>query len=191
MKKKILVILGHPQKKSFCGSLAERYMEGAKRRGHVVKFLALGDIKFNPILESGYSKVQELEPDLKKAQDMIKWAQHLTFIYPIWWANLPALLKGFIERSFLPGFAYKFRGHSIWWDKYLRGKSARIMATSDSPPLFYKLIVGDPDYKSLKDTLKFCGVSPIDKDYFGSIKRVSQGKRNRWLKRAYKLGKKE
>lgn len=45
----------------------------------------------------------ELEEDLVKAQELIRWADHLVFVYPIWWGTMPAVLKGFFDRVFLPG----------------------------------------------------------------------------------------
>jgi|SRR3989304_5289898 len=91
---------------SFCGVLAEAYIEGAKAAGADIKQLYLGELKFDPILWHGYKEIQELEEDLKMAQEFILWAEHLVFVYPTWWGTIPALLKGFIDRTFLPGFAF-------------------------------------------------------------------------------------
>ncbi len=186
-----MIILGHPLKDSFCGALAREYAKGASEKNSEVKIIHLGDLKFDPVLKAGYKKIQELEPDLKEVQKMIEWADHLTFVYPIWWANVPSLLKGLIDRTFLPGFAYKFKGNSLRWDKYLKGKTFRLMATSDSPPIFYRSIVGDPDRKAMKDVLSFCGVKMKGKSYFGSIKLSNDKKRKKWISRARNLGKKD
>ncbi|MCW8942780.1 MAG: NAD(P)H-dependent oxidoreductase, partial [Gammaproteobacteria bacterium] len=68
MKKNILVILGHPDKNSFCDLLAKTYIDSAKVSGSEVRQLQLGELKFDPILWNGYNKIQVLEPDLIKAQ---------------------------------------------------------------------------------------------------------------------------
>lgn len=62
---------------------------------------------FNPNLEFGYRKKSELEPDLLDAQAKLKWADHVVWIYPVWWSSVPAIMKGFIDRILLPGFAFK------------------------------------------------------------------------------------
>jgi hypothetical protein len=74
-----------------------------------VRELRLGQLDFDPSLHEGYRQVQPLEADLLAAQEAILWAEHLVFAYPIWWGGAPALLKGFVDRAFLPGFAFKYR----------------------------------------------------------------------------------
>lgn len=188
--KKILVIFGHPLKESLCGALANEYIKGAKKSGNEVKTLYLGDLNFNPILEKGYKETQELEPDLIEAQKFIKCADHLVFVYPTWWASPPALLKAFIERVFLPDFAFQFKKSKrlVSWDKLLINKTARLIVTMDSPPWYYKWIVRDPGYKVMKDILTFCGIKPVKKHYFGSVKLSTTEKRKKWLEKIYKIG---
>jgi putative NADPH-quinone reductase len=57
------------------------------------------------------------------AREKIKWADHLVWIHPVWWGGLPALTKGFIDRVFLPGFAFRYRENSVCLDKFLIGKA--------------------------------------------------------------------
>ena len=109
MNKNILVILGHPDTDSFCGALCKAYIDSAKKHGSEVRQLHLGELKFDPVLWKGYNKIQELEPDLVNAQELIQWSNHIVFVYPNWWGAMPALMKGFFDRVFLPGFAFKYR----------------------------------------------------------------------------------
>jgi putative NADPH-quinone reductase len=84
-----------------------------------------------------------LEPDLLAAWEKILWAEHLVWIYPIWWGSMPAILKGFIDRLFLLGFAFKKKENSVWWDKLLTGKSARIITTLDQPKWYFYYDIKD------------------------------------------------
>ncbi|MBU8933958.1 MAG: NAD(P)H-dependent oxidoreductase [candidate division Zixibacteria bacterium] len=188
--KKTLVILGHPSSESFSACLADKYCEGAKDSGNEIKRINVGELDFAPFLKNGYSKEQYIEPDILKSQEQIKWANHLVFIYPTWWATPTALLKAFIERTMLPGFAYKFKKskHVVAWDKLLKGKSARIISTMDTPPIIYKWIVGDPGYKMMKDMFHFCGIKPVSKTYFGSVKMSSEATRRKWLSKCLNIG---
>ena len=93
--KKILIINGHPDEKSFCFALAESYKKGADTNGAECRLVHLTDLQFNPVLTYGYRVVSELEPDLQKMQQYILQADHLVFVYPTWWGTYPALLKGF------------------------------------------------------------------------------------------------
>ena len=69
MSKRILVILGHPSNQSFCGALADHYVQAAREAGHEVRELRLGTLSFDPILREGYQQIQPLEADLLKAQE--------------------------------------------------------------------------------------------------------------------------
>jgi putative NADPH-quinone reductase len=185
VSKRILVILGHPSSNSFCGALAERYAQSALRAGHEVRQLWLGTMSFDPVLREGYQQVQPLEADLRRAQADILWAEHLTLVYPIWWGGVPALLKGFFDRVFLPGFAFKYREGKAFPDKLLRGRSAHLLVTMDTPPWYYRWIYRMPGLHQIrKTTLAFCGIEPRRTLTFGPILGASEGQREAWLRQA-------
>ena len=187
--KRILVVLGHPADQSFCRALADRYEAGAVAAGHQVRRLSLGDLSFDPLLHGGYGKEQPLEPDLVAAQADIAWAGHLVFVYPVWWGGLPSLLKGFIDRVFLPGFAFRYRPGSRYWDRLLAGRSAQLLVTMDTPPWYYRWINRMPAHHQMKRTiLEFSGIRPVAIESFGSIRASSPAMRDGWLLRAEALG---
>jgi putative NADPH-quinone reductase len=187
--KSILILNGHPDKESFCAQLAEAYEKGVLQSGTPVKLVHLSDLDFNPVLEHGYHKRTELEPKLIEIQKDIKKATHLVFVFPIWWGNMPALLKGFIDRVFLPGYAFQYREKSVFWDKMLNGKSARIIATMDSPVWYYKWIYHSPGTNALKKAvLNFCGIKPVRVTHLGPVKSSDENKRTKWLQEIEQLG---
>ena len=188
-KKKVLIIQGNPDKTSFCDALAQSYKEGALRANADVKEINVREIEFNPFLTLGYKKEVELEHGLIGAQDLIKWADHLVFVYPTWWGTMPTLLKGFIDRVFLPEFAFRYRKESVWWDKLLKGKSARLIVTMDTPPWYFRWIYGRPGHNAMKkSTLEFCGVKPVKISSIGPVKHSKESKRISWLTQVQKLG---
>jgi len=190
--KKILIINGHPNKESFNFGIAKAYREGALRSGSEVQGIVIADLDFNPNLQFGYQKRMELEPDLINAWEKIQWADHLVWIYPVWWGGLPAITKGFIDRIFLPGFAFKYRENSVWWDKLLKGKTARIITTLDQPGWYYRLFFGRPSVNQLrKSTLEFCGIGPVKITYVGIIKTSDEKQRQKWLEKIKLLGVKQ
>lgn len=188
-KSNILVINGHPDPDSFNAALAAAYAEGATGSGAEVRSIELSRIAFNPNLSFGYRKRTELEPDLLRAQELIKQADHLVFVYPIWWGAMPALLKGFIDRVFLPGFAFKYRENSSLWDKLLTGKSARLIVTMDTPSWYNKLFYRSAGHTVMRSNiLKFCGISPVRVTEFTPIKSSTRERRIKWLEQTKKLG---
>jgi putative NADPH-quinone reductase len=187
--KKVLIILGHPDHESFGASLANSYRQAALKVGAEVKELVLADLKFDPILNRGYKEMQELEPDLIDAQELIEWAEHLVFVYPTWWATMPALLKGFLDRTFLPGFAFKYRPNSPFWDKFLTGRTARIITTMDAPVWYHYLFNWNAGTRAMKKaTLEFCGIKPVKVTSIGQVRFLKAEQRERWLKKVEKLG---
>ena len=190
--KKILILNGHPNKESFCFGIMQAYKKGAESSGAEVKEIIIADLKFNPNLQFGYQKRTELEPDLLDAQDKIKWAEHLVWIHPVWWGGLPAITKGFIDRVFLPGFAFQYRKDSVWWDKLLKGKTAHILTTLDQPSWYYWFCYGRPSVNQLKkSTLEFSGVKPVKTTYIGIVKKSETAKRLKWLESVERLGRKD
>lgn len=188
--KKILIINGHPNAESFNFGLAEAFKRGAIENGNEVKEIVVRELKFEPNLQYGYQKIIELEPDLISSWEKIKWAEHLVWIHPVWFGGLPAITKGFIDRLFLPGFAFQYRENSVWWDKLLTGKTAHIITTLDQPSLYYHLAFGRPSVNQLKNsTLKFCGIKPVKVTYISPIRDSKPEFRKKWLKKVEAMGK--
>lgn len=188
---KTLVILGHPDAESFCGALCDAFCKGAAVAGAKVRTTRVGDLKFDPVLWKGYQEIQPLEPDLVKFQQDVLWAEHLVFVYPTWWGTMPALMKGLLDRSLLPGFGFRFRENSPFWDKLLTGRTAQLLVTMDTPPWYYRWIYRSPGHHEMKRTiLGFCGIKVKRITEFSPIKRSAEEKRHQWLKQAEALGKK-
>lgn len=189
MRKRVLVILGHPSEASLCGAIANAYLKGAQAAEHEVRFLSLGKLKFDPILRDGYNTIQALEPDLVAAQESIAWAEHIVFVYPIWWGSIPAILKGFFDRIFLPGFAFKFRKEALMVDGLLKHRTAHLIATMDTPPWYYRLVYRMPGHNQMKRTiLEFCGIKPVTVTSYGPVKNSKASTREKWLANAYESG---
>ena len=178
----VLVIDGHPYDQSFCAGIATHLGQASEAGGELVVSLSLRDLQFDPIMRYGYRKIQELEPDLVKAQELIKAADHIVVITPIWWGGPTALLKGFFDRTFLPGFAFKYRKNSQLWDKFLTGKTGHVIVTSDGPVWWMRWVRGDSTIKMIvESTLNFVGISPVKVTRIGNIKGLTPQQREKVL----------
>ena len=188
--KNILIINGHPDKESFCSHLAFAYKKAAESSGAQVNLINLCELNFDPTLHHSYNKRTELEPDLLAAQKAITDANHIVMVYPNWWGTYPALLKGFIDRTFLPKFAFRYRENSLLWDKLLTGRSARIIVTMDTPGWYYSLFFHKPGHNSMKkNILEFCGIKPVRITSFSPMKTSDEAKRKKWIEKVENLGK--
>ncbi|MDO8510467.1 MAG: NAD(P)H-dependent oxidoreductase [bacterium] len=184
--RKILILLGHPDKETTCGHLADSYETGARQAGHEVRRINIGELTFDPILHKGYKTVQELEPDLVMVQEAFKWAGHVVILYPNWWSSMPALLKGMFDRMFLPGFAYNF--HQFGWDKLLKGKTGRVIITMDNWPLLARVMFGDYTNEITNAILGFSGIKPVHIWKVGPLKHMNEIEKNDCIDKAFALG---
>ncbi|MHA1213032.1 MAG: NAD(P)H-dependent oxidoreductase [Candidatus Heimdallarchaeota archaeon] len=191
MLKKILVILGHPDKDSFNNALAEAYIEGAKETGAETDCLCIRDLELNPNLTKGYNNMQELEPDLKTAQEKIKWADHIVWIFPTWWGLYPAIMKGFIDRAFIPGFSHKYHKGRFLPEKLLKNKTARLILTMDGYYWLYNLVLRRPGINALKLTLRFVGIKPISVTAIDAVRQKTSEELQNKLAKIKKLGRKQ
>jgi putative NADPH-quinone reductase len=119
----------------------------------------------------------------------LQWAGHIVWIYPTWWASPPALLKGFIERIFLPGLAFEYQEKSPFPKKLLAGKTSEIISTMDAPVFFYKWIVKDIGGKMIRRNIgAFCGIKNKRTTYLAVVKTSTPEQREKWLHKVEKLG---
>jgi putative NADPH-quinone reductase len=192
--KNILIIVGHPDAQSYNFALAAAYELGARAAKNTeVRRINIRDLDFNPNLRFGYRKRTELEPDLLSAWADIQWADHLVWIYPVWWGSLPAIMKGFIDRVFLPGFVFRKHEKSLTkWDKLLKGKTARLISTLDQPGWYYRLVYSRPSYHAMKQlTMNFTGVRKVKATTIGPLRLSTDQWRANWLAKVEALGRRD
>ncbi|MDG9882829.1 NAD(P)H-dependent oxidoreductase [Pseudomonas sp. GD04058] len=188
MTQRILILLGHPSRDSFCAALARQYRDTALQAGHEVRLISLGELDFDPILRQGYRKPQPLEPDLLDAQQAITRASRLVLVFPIWWGGIPALLKGFLDRVLLPGFAFRYKSGSPFPEKLLAGRHAHLLVTMDTPPWYYRWIYAMPGLHQMRrTTLAFCGIRPEKTLTFGPLLSSTPQRRQAWLAKTHAL----
>lgn len=184
---KVLIIMGHPRKNSFSAAMAEVYKESAASIGAEVKQLNLIDYHFDPNVVTVSPRHQDHEEMVILAQQAMLWADHLVFVYPTWWGSMPALLKAFFDRTFTPGFAFEELEENHSWKKLLKGKTAHLITTMDTPLWVYRWIYKNPGANTIGTaTLKFCGVGPIRTLSFSPIKYSSAEQRTQWLEKVRK-----
>jgi NAD(P)H dehydrogenase (quinone) len=190
--KTILIINGNPKEHSLSKSIVDSYKKGAENAAKV-EVLHLNELTFN-INQTGPLKLEEneLEASLIHAQNLIKIADHIVWVYPIWWGGMPALLKGFIDRTFLSGFAFQYRKDSMYWDKLLSGKTSRIIVTMDAPSWYFRFILRNHSLNQLKKSiLNFCGIKVKGVSYFGKVRFRKEKEITDFLVKMTELGKSE
>ncbi len=167
MQKKILVINSHPYEKSYVSALFQTFISNLDTARFQIKTIELGKLDFDPVLRFGYSKKMAEDKDIQLSQQLLQWADHIVFFYPIWWASMPGLLKGWLDRVLTPGFAYNMNGFKTI--QHLKGRTAQLFLTSDAPAIYQRLIPNSPVRLMRKHILGLCGIKVVKANILGMI----------------------
>ncbi|MDO5668952.1 MAG: NAD(P)H-dependent oxidoreductase [Corynebacterium sp.] len=171
-----LVIDAHPNPDSLCATLAATY---AQAHGDA-RLIAVRDLDFNPDMRYGYTRDMELEPDLVDARAAIRAAEHIVVITPVWWRSIPALLKGFLDRTLLRGEDYRYKPNGFP-EGLLAGRTGRVIATSDTPGIL-SWFMPDTRLRSLRaGTLAFCGIKQKGFTFLAPVRKSTPDQRAEWI----------
>jgi len=136
-----LIIYAHPNPESLNSQLQQTVVEALQDPQNTIKVRDLYQLGFNAVLsldDINGQRIGQITDDVKTEQDFIRWAEVITFVYPIWWTGLPAILKGYIDRVFSYGFAYRYdQGVQ---KGLLEGKRAVIVNTHGKSHLEYEAV---------------------------------------------------
>lgn len=192
MARRIVIVQGHPDPAGghFGHALAAAYAEGAAQAGHEVETIPVARLDF-PLLRSKREFGEGEVPDtIRSCQAAILGADHLVIIHPLWLGSMPALLKGFLEQVFRPGFAFdKPAKPGRAGAGRLKGKSARVIVTMGMPGFAYRWFYGAHAVKSLeRNILAFTGAGPIRRTLIGTVEARDSRHRRQRLETVRRLG---
>ncbi len=184
--KHITLIQGHPDPQGghFCHVLADAYLRGAAQSGHAIQVIDVAQLEFPLLRSRAEFHGGPVPDDIAQAQSALAGAEHLVFIYPIWMGTMPALLKGFLEQAFRPGFAVNELGKGV-----LKGKSARIVVTMAMPALIYRWYYRAHGLRSFEhNILGFAGIGPMRENLIGMVEGMNDAARQKWVHKMEKQG---
>ncbi|MFG6488119.1 NAD(P)H-dependent oxidoreductase [Roseateles sp. BYS78W] len=191
MPARIAIIQAHPDPAGghLCHTLAEAYAEGAREAGHELRRIDVAQLDF-PLLRSQKDWLEgEVPASLRPAQEVIHWAEHLVFFFPLWLGDMPALLKGFLEQIARRGFAFEPVPGNPLGKKLLTGRSARVVVTMGMPALVYRWIFRAHSLRSLeRNILGFVGIAPIHETLVGGVDGLGTDGVGRWLDEMGEMG---
>lgn len=154
---KYLIILANPDGKSFNSSIALYLKNDLLKQGDKVILHDLYKEKFNPILSAEEIKRKfSFDEDIQRYSRELIEADHIIFIHPDWWGQMPAILKGWIDRVFRQGTAFEYDGPDFEEKEkiaLLTDKSSTVIITSDRDQ-------GKMSIEKIwkKDILSYCGI---------------------------------
>jgi putative NADPH-quinone reductase len=171
MGRNILIIDAHPDRAPgrLTHALADQYASAAEAGGHRVRIVRLSELEF-PWLRSAAEFAATPGEAIGLQQELVRGADHLVILYPLWLGSMPALLKAYLEQVMRPGFAFAPAKGKGLPKKLLAGRSARIVVTMGMPSLFYRLFYRSHSVRSLaRNILGFVGFDPVRVSLIGNV----------------------
>ena len=187
-----LVILGHPGTASFNHAIAQNVAQTLRAEDHAVVFHDLCAEGFDPALPGHEIPQDGSVPVLIQQHcDELKAAEGIVIVHPNWWGQPPAVLKGWIDRVFRPGIAYRFQegdsGEGVPVG-LLQARAALILNTSNTPEGREQAVFGDPlELIWKRCVFDLCGVSQVYRRTFGVVVTSTAEERTEWLEEAQEL----
>lgn len=184
---KVLTIVAHPREESLTMKVTNRFIEGLQDAGHTVEFLDLYRHKFEAALPVADEPIwdaeeQHFSPEVTKEMKRMKSADALAFIFPLWWWNMPAIMKGYIDRVWNFGFAYgnnHLHHEHVLWIGIAAADEKKLEKRKYDSMMEHYFNVGLADY---------CGITSSTFHLLTETNKVNPQQLDEWLKQAYELG---
>ncbi|OLP59051.1 NAD(P)H dehydrogenase [Xaviernesmea oryzae] len=150
----VLIVLAHPLPDSFAATVAKEARAALEGAGHAVEFLDLYAQDFDPRMTAqerrDHATATEASPDCQAMAEQLAAAEVLVLVFPQWWFNFPAILKGYVDRVFAPGIAFENVEGGPIRPKLTRLRHLVAFSSTGSPWWVARLVMGEPVRRLLK-----------------------------------------
>lgn len=186
---KVAIVYNHPYEGSYCKAILDTVLSGVAKAGNEADVLNLDQEGFNPVMTAADLKAfvmqKPIDPQVLAYQTRLQQADHLVFIFPIWWELMPAMTKGFIDKVIFPGLAYSQEKNSMRMKPLLTNiKSVTVISTMNTPSWLYSILFGNAVRKALLvGTFWKTGYKNRKWINLTQVKSASPAKRQSWLKK--------
>lgn len=160
---RILVVHAHPVETSFNAALHRTTVDTLRAAGHAVDDCDLYAEGFDPVLSRaerlGYHDTDANRDPVRAHVDRLLAAEALVFVHPVWNFGFPAILKGYLDRVFLPGVSFRLVDGKV--RPALTNVRKLAAVTSYGGTRVRALLAGDPPRKAVTRVIRAaCGFPP-------------------------------
>lgn len=185
---RVAIVFNHPYEGSYCNAMLAAVTKGLQKGQHEIDLIHLDKDNFNPVMNSAdlkaFREKKPIDPKVIEYKARLEKADHLIFIFPIWWELMPAMTKGFIDKVIFPGVAYDYtnKKNTMMKPLFNKLKGVTVITTMNTPKWLYSLLFGNAIKKALiLGTFFKIGYKNRKWISFNQVKSVSQEKRTKWL----------
>jgi putative NADPH-quinone reductase len=184
-----VIVFNHPYEGSYCNAILQAVTVGLQKNSHTVDLIHLDKEGFNPVMNAndlkGFVNSTPADPKVLEYRERMGKANHLIFIFPIWWELMPAMTKGFIDKVIFPGVAYEYDKRSTlpkMVKKFNNLTGITLITTMNTPSIFYRLLFGNAVKKAFfTGTFWKLGYKNRTWISLNMVKFVKEAKRKKWL----------
>ena len=184
---KVVIVFNHPYEGSFGNAILNSVSNALKDANHEIDLMHLDNDGFNPVMSKADLKAfvdhKPVDSQVIDYNERLEKADHLIFIFPIWWDLMPAMTKGFIDRVLTPGVVYDHHPRGFGLVPLLKNlKGVTVITTMNKPKIMYSLLIGNLIKKAMiKSVFKTMGYKNLKWISYNMVKSVSHEKRVKWL----------
>lgn len=184
---RVVIVFNHPHEGSFGNAILNAVTKGLKSANQEVDLMHLDNDEFNPVMSQADLKAfvehKPVDPQVIDYNERLEKADHLIFIFPIWWDLMPAMTKGFVDRVLTPGVVYDHHPRGFGLVSLLKKlNGVTVITTMNKPKIMYSLLIGNLIKKAMiKSVFKTMGYKNLKWISYNMVKSVSQEKRVKWL----------
>ena len=159
-----LVLIAHPDSESFCHAAGARAVAGLQRAGHHVDVVDLYEQRYCAAMSLAERLAYEthepiLDPQVAEHAALLRRAEILVFVYPTWWSGLPAIMRGWLERTMVPGVGFHLDPDTNKVRPGLQHVRRIVGITTWRAPRTYALLVNDNGRRVITRALRLsCGL---------------------------------
>lgn len=185
----MLVVLAHPTAGSLNHAIAQRACTALRTAGHDVQLLDLYALGFRAAMTAEeraayHGTTPIVDPLVREHAELVRTSDALVFVYPTWWSSMPAILKGWLERVFVPGIGFQFNEEGKVRPALTQVKRLVGISTYGSPWAYVKA-VNDNGRRVIMRTLRINTGRATRSTWLGlyAIDTATSAERERFLER--------
>lgn len=185
---RVAIVFNHPYEGSYCNAILETVKSGLQKAQHEADVIHLDKDGFNPVMTSddlrAFKNRLPLDSQALAYKQRLDKADHLVFIFPIWWELMPAMTKGFIDKVIFPGIAYDYKPNGLMIKKWPNLQGVTVITTMNTASVVYRLIFGNAVRRAIMTgTFWKMGYRHRKWINLSMVKSVSKDKRLKWLQK--------
>ncbi|MFC4212418.1 NAD(P)H-dependent oxidoreductase [Pedobacter lithocola] len=185
--KQVVILNGDIEKTISTEFLLQAYKRGAESSGAMVKVITITDLIFNSNKLFSNRQIAELEPDLEKALQVIQKSNHIVLFCPVYVDYIPAKIKGFFDRLFIPD--QLFKENKLNFDNNFQGKSGRIISILDESTFKEWKLNKRTTYLSIKKSIfEKRRINPVLTNTIGELHSFDNHYSHKWAAKLEKFG---